>query len=73
MYLFQTEENAIPVFWINKETWNEEYRHIIYSALDQKRTCLLIPTKKYGIVEIACLQKSDFPEQIKNIDKLLTL
>ena len=40
-YFFQIDENAIPVFYINKATWTEEYKRII-SLCAYNRKCYLI-------------------------------
>ena len=40
-YFFQTDKNAVPVFYINKATWTEEYKRII-SLCAHNRKCYLI-------------------------------
>ncbi len=73
MYLFQTEQNAIWVFWVNKEVWNDEYKYIIKNCVEGKHVYLLVPTKQFGIVEFVCLSVADFNEQLEKIENALTL
>ena len=70
-YAFQTDKDAVPIFFINKDTWTDEYKYIINSCLDIGHAYLLVHTKQFGIVEIVCLCRADFNEQIKKIDNLI--
>jgi len=75
-YFFQTDENAVPVFYINKATWTEEYKRII-SSCAYNRKCYLFVEPDLQICnrycEIVCMCLADFTEQENLISHLLGL
>ena len=58
IFFFQIDENAVPVFYINKATWTEEYKRII-SLCAYNRKCYLIiepdTQNKNRYCEITCM------------------
>ena len=75
-YFFQTDENAAPVFYINKASWTEEYKRII-SLCAYNRKCYLIiepdPQVCNTYCEIICMSLIDFEKNYKLINHLLGL
>ena len=75
-YFFQTDENAVPVFYINKATWTEEYKRII-SLCAYNRKCYLIiepdPQVCNRYCEITCMCLIDFEKNYELINHLLGL
>ena len=75
-YFFQIDENTVPVFYINKETWTEEYKRII-SLYVYNRKCYLIvepdPQICNRYYEITCLSLIDFEKNYELINHLLGL
>ena len=67
-YFFQTDKNAIPVFYINKATWTEEYKRII-SLCAYNRKCYLIiepdPQICNRYYEITCMCLIDFEKKLR--------
>ena len=74
-YFFQIDENTVP-FYINKETWTEEYKRII-SLCVYNRKCYLIvepdPQICNRYYEITCLSLIDFEKNYELINHLLGL
>lgn len=75
-YFFQIDENAIPVFYINKATQTEEYKRII-SLCAYNGKCYLIvepyPQICNRYYEITCLSLIDFEKNYELINHLLGL
>ena len=75
-YFFQIDENVVPVFYINKATWTQEYKRII-SLCAYNRKCYLIvepyPQICNRYYEITCLSLIDFEKNYKLINHLLGL
>ena len=75
-YFFQIDENTVQVFYINKETWTEEYKRII-SLCVYNRKCYLIvepdPQICNRYYEITCLSLIDFEKNYELINHLLGL
>lgn len=75
-YFFQTDENAVPVFYINKATWTEECKRII-SLCAYNRKCYLIiepdPQVCNRYCEITCMCLIDLEKNYELIDRLLGL
>ena len=75
-YFFQTDENAVPVFYINKATWTNEYKRII-SLCAYNRKCYLIVELDSQVCnrycEITCMCLKDFEKNYELIDYLLGL
>ena len=75
-YFFQIDENAVPVFYINKATWTEEYKRII-SLCASNRKCYLIiepdPQICNRYYEITCMCLIDLEKNYELIDRLLGL
>ena len=75
-YFFQTDKNAVPVFYINKATWTEEYKRII-SLCAYNRKCYLIvepdPQICNRYCEIICMSLIDFEKNHEFINHLLGL
>ena len=74
MYAFQADENAVPVFYVNKETWDENYKWIICNCLQQRRCYLLVEpslevTNRY--VEFTLETVADFNKNRKAIEKVM--
>lgn len=67
-YFFQTDENAVPVFYINKATWTEEYKRII-SLCAYNRKCYLIiepdPQICNRYYEITCMCLIDLEKKLR--------
>ena len=67
-YFFQTDKNAVPVFYINKATWTEEYKRII-SLCAYNRKCYLIiepdPQVCNRYCEIICMCLIDFEKKLR--------
>ena len=75
-YFFQIDENVVPVFYINKATWTEEYKRII-NLCAYNRKCYLIvepyPQICNRYYEITCLNLIDFEKNYELINRLLRL
>ncbi len=75
-YFFQIDENVVPVFYINKATWTQEYKRII-SLCAYNRKCYLIvepyPQICNRYYEITCLSLIDFEKNYELINHLLGL
>lgn len=75
-YFFQTDANAVPVFYINKSNWTKEYKRII-SLCAYDRQCYLIIEPDPKVVnrycEITCMCLADFCNQENFINHLLGL
>ncbi len=73
-YFFQTDENAAPVFYINKASWTNEYKRII-SLCAYNRKCYLIvepdPQICNRYCEIICMSLIDFEKNHELINNHL--
>ena len=67
-YFFQTDKNAVPVFYINKATWTEEYKRIISLCAYNIKCYLIIepdPQICNRYYEITCMCLIDFEKKLR--------
>lgn len=71
MYSFQIDSNTVPVFYINKQCWNDNYKRIIHYCLENRMCFLLVEpgdqTKR--CLEITCECIADFVNFYDLIEK----
>lgn len=74
MYNFQADENAVPIFYVNKATWTELYKSIILQCL-YYRMCYILVEPDIDVlnrmVEITCMCRADFIDNYDVIEKTL--
>lgn len=75
-YNFQIDKNIIPVFYINKNAWTDEYKKIIHHCLGERRCYVLVESdpkvcNRYAEYSFIC--REDFYKCYEQIDYLLGL
>lgn len=76
LYNFQIDKNTIPVFYVNKNTWTDEYKNIIHLCLSERRCYVIVepdPNICNRYVEYSLICRVDFYECYEQIDHLLGL
>lgn len=76
MYNFQGDSNAVPVFYINKNTWTEGYKRVIHQCLLDRMCYILVepdPNVSIRMVEFTCMCRADFEKNYENIEKILDI
>lgn len=72
-YNFQIDKNAVPVFYINKGSWNDNYKRIIRECTYYRMAYLLCEPddKSKPYMEITCMCLKDFEDFISGIEKYI--
>jgi len=72
-YRFQIDENVVPIFYITKNSWNDNYKRIIRECTYNRMAYLLCEpsdnSKPY--MEITCMCLADFENFIGGIEKYI--
>jgi len=73
MYNFQIDENAVPVFYINKNCWNDEYKQLIRECLYYKMAYLLCEPEDKSLphMEVTCTCLKIFEDFLEMIEKCI--
>lgn len=74
MYLFQVDKNAVPVFYINKNCWNDDYKQLIRQFIREYNCAYLLCApvdKSKSHMEVMCMCLYDFESFIDRVENYI--